>query len=221
MNILNEDVKRLPVLLLGFFLLSLGMVLTLKAGLGMSPWGVFHLGLSEISGLSMGVVTQLLGLAILMLSVLLVKTKVGMGTLLNVLLIGFYIDFFIKVITYIPESIYNQWLLLFIGLVLMTFGRSLYISARLGAGPRDGLFVGLSSLFNIEVKYMKPIIEITVLIIGFFLGGTVGYGTIVLSLSSGYLVQLFFKLLRFNPKTDKQSGFENYFIHKPSKNTSN
>ena len=211
MNILYNDLKKLPRLIVGFLFLSLGMTLTLKAGLGMSPWGVFHIGLTNVFDLSFGVITQLLGLFILAISVMMIKTKIGIGTLLNILLIGFYIDWFIEIITFVPSNGYEQLLLLAFGLLFMTFGRSLYISTSLGAGPRDGLFVGLSKLLNIEVKYMKPIIELTVLIIGYLLGGTVGIGTLILSLSTGYFVQRFFKLLKFDPKNHKQSGFEDYF----------
>ena len=88
----------------------------------------------------------------------------------------------------------------------MTFGRSLYISTRLGPGPRDGLFVGLSRITKVDVKYIKPTIEMSVLLLGFLLGGIVGYGTVFLIITSGYMVQYFFKILHFDPKTETQSS---------------
>lgn len=221
MKILKNDLKKVPILIIGFILLSFGMVLTLKSGLGMSPWGVFHTGLVKISDINLGDVTQLLGLLILSLSVIFVKTKIGIGTILNIVVIGSFINFFVEKITYIPDSNYTQFGLLFIGLIFMTFGRALYISTKLGAGPRDGLFVGLSGIFNVEVKYVKPAIELTVLLLGYLLGGEIGYGTIILSLSSGYLVQRFFKILGYDPRIDKQGGIVEYFLFYENEKTSN
>ncbi|MFK5883693.1 MAG: hypothetical protein QM489_05055 [Candidatus Izemoplasma sp.] len=220
MKLFYNDLKKTPILTIGFLFLSLGMVLTLKSGLGMSPWGVFHTGLVEMTGMSLGVITQVFGLFVLLISMIFVKTKVGIGTILNIAIIGIFVDVFDEIITYVPSTSYLEYGLLLVGLVLMTFGRALYISAKLGAGPRDGLFVGLSSLFNIEVKYMKPLIELTVLIIGYFLGGEIGIGTVILGLSSGYFVQSFFKVLGYNPRIDKQGGIDDYIASYKSKKTS-
>jgi len=214
MTNLKADSKKLPILFLGYIILALGIVLTKKSDLGMAPWGVFHQGLSLLLGLSFGVVTQLLGVIILTLSVVLLKTRVGIGTILNVLVVGSFIDAIDYFLNFHPVNIAEQSVILILGLITMTFGRSLYISSTLGSGPRDGMFVGMSKAFNIEIKYMKPIIELTVLVIGYFLGGVVGYGTIILSLTSGYFVQYFFKLLKFDPKTSKQSSINEYILKK-------
>ena len=96
----------------------------------------------------------------------------------------------------------------------MTFGRSLYISTKLGPGPRDGIFVGLSRITQIDVKYVKPAVEFTVLAIGFALGGIVGIGTLTSMLFSGYLVQYYFKKLGFNPKIENQRNLKEYLIIK-------
>ena len=92
----------------------------------------------------------------------------------------------------------------------MTFGRSLYISTKLGPGPRDGVFVGLSRITQLDVKYIKPAVEFTVLFVGFLLGGTVGIGTLTAMLFSGYLVQFYFKKLGFNPKIENQRNLREY-----------
>ena len=199
-----DILKHLSILLMGFVLISLGMVLTKRADLGMSAWGVFHQGLAKQLGLSFGVVTILLGLIILTFSIWLLKVKAGIGTILNVLVIGVVIDIFDYFITFIPSTMTERTVLLIVGLVIMTFGRALYISAALGEGPRDGLMIGLHKLLNIEIKYLKPTIEATVLLLGYLFGGTVGVGTIVIILASGYLVQLSFKLLHYDPKASKQ-----------------
>lgn len=210
MKTLMDDLREIPKLTIGFIFLSFGMVLTKRANLGMSPWGVFHQGLSVQFGLSFGVITIILGLIILGLSVLLLKTKIGIGTILNVAIIGFIIDLSDNLFTYIPVTTLEKTTLLVIGLIIMTFGRALYISVGLGEGPRDGLFVGLHLLTNIEIKYMKPTIEFTVLLFGYLLGGTVGLGTLLITVVSGYLVQTYFKFLKYDPKTSVQRRIIDY-----------
>ena len=211
MELLKKDIKKIPLLILGFILLSFGIVLTKRADLGMDAWGVFHQGLSVQFNLTFGRITVYLGLIILVLSILLLKTKIGMGTILNVLIIGYMIDFVDIIFTFIPTTLFEEIVLLVIGLIIFTFGRALYISAGLGEGPRDGLFVGLSRITKIEIKYMKPIIEFTVLLCGLILGGTRGFGTIFLIVTSGYFVQYYFKLLHYDSNVQKQRRFIDYF----------
>ena len=211
MELLKEDLKRIPLLLLGFILLSIGVMLTKRAVLGMDAWGVFHQGLSLNLGFTFGEITIYLGLLILIPSILLLKTKIGIGTILNILLVGLMIDLSDFVFTYIPITDIEKTVLLVAGLIIMTFGRALYISTGLGEGPRDGLFVGLSRITKIDIKYIKPAIEFTVLLSGFLLGGQVWFGTVFLMITSGYFVQYFFKLLHYDPKINKQRRFIDYF----------
>lgn len=195
MRKLKSDLQRLPTLSVGFIFLALGIMLTKRSDLGMAPWGVFHQGLSIQLTLSFGVVTQLVGLFVLVVSLVFLKTKIGLGTVLNVLLVGPLIDLYDAFILFEPLSIYAQYGTLVAGIILMTYGRSLYISAQLGSGPRDGVFVGLHQLTNIDIKYIKPSIEFTVLLLGYLLGGTAGVGTVLVVISSGYFVQMFMLLL--------------------------
>ena len=210
MDLLKEDIKKIPLLLLGFALLAFGMMLTMRADLGMNAWGVFHQGLSVIFGYSFGLITIYLGLVILFFSVILLKTKIGMGTILNILIVGLMFDLSDLLFTYVPSTIFDKTVLLVIGVIILTFGRALYISANLGAGPRDGLFVGLSRITKIEIKYIKPIIEFTVLLSGFLLGGTFGLGTVFLVVVSGYFIQYYFKLLNYDPRVKQQRRFIDY-----------
>lgn len=215
-NLLKKDLLKVPIVIIGFLFLSLGMILTKKAGLGMSSWGVLHQGISLNTGLTFGQVTLYLGLIILALSVIFLKSKVGIGTILNVLLIGFILDFYDNLITYTPSSDFIAGLLFICGLLIMTFGRSLYISTKLGPGPRDGIFVGLSRITQIDVKYIKPAVEFSILLVGFLLGlradeHLVGIGTVITILFSGYLVQFYFKKLGFNPKIKNQRNLKEYF----------
>ena len=199
-NLIKEDANKLGILLTGFFVMSLGITFNRLSGMGLSSWNIFHDGLSNHLGITFGVVTQLLGLVILLFSVVFLKTKVGPGTILNILLIGFLVDKMEEYIVITPESIGLRIALIITGILLMTMGRALYISSRLGPGPRDGLFVGISRVTNIQVKYIKPAIEFTVLIIGILLGGKFGVGTVLTIIVSGYLVQFFFKVFHFDPK---------------------
>lgn len=209
--LLVDDLKRLPILLLGFLLLSFGIWLTRESQIGMSPWGVFHDGLGKQVNMDFGTMIVIVGFIILAMSVIFLKSKVGIGTILNIAIVGNFINFLDYNLDFEYDSIFLAILVMSIGLLLMTFGRSLYISAKLGPGPRDGVFVGVSRLTKIDVKYVKPAIEFSILLIGYLLGGIVGIGTIISILVTSRLVHLFFKLLHFDPKSEHQSNFFDYF----------
>lgn len=212
MQELKNDLKRFPITLIGYLFLAFGIMLTMRSGLGMSPWGVFHQGLSYFTGASFGVITILVGLVVLGISVGFFKTKIGLGTIFNVLLVGWFIDLSNALFLYVPTTLFSQLLLFWMGLITLCFGRSLYIASRLGAGPRDGLFVGLSRKLHVEVKYVKPAIELTVLFVGFLFGGLVGYGTLIAAISSGYIIQVFFQLLSYDPSMKSESNIFRYFV---------
>lgn len=211
MTQLKNDMKRVPILLLGFIIMSFGLFLTKYAGLGMAPWGVFHDGLSKVLHIRFGLVIQLVGFIVLSISIICLRTKIGIGTILNVLLVGNLVDIFDGLIVVEPRTTVLKYIILSLGVITMTFGRSLYISARLGPGPRDGLFVGITRLTGMRAKYAKPLIEFVVLCIGIMLGGTVGVGTIILVLVSGYLVDYYFSLLHFDQTNKYQSNILVYF----------
>ena len=210
MDLFKSDLRKIPRLLIGLVVLALGIYLTKLSLLGMSSWSVFHDGLSIVTNLPFGVVTQLLGLVILVLSMNLLKTKVVLGTLFNIVFIGWFIDIFGIIYSTMPKDIVLQSFVLILGVLFTTLGRSLYIASKLGPGPRDGLFVGISRITKIQVKYVKITIELIVLGIGFLLGGTAGIGTVIIIVASGYLVQFFFKLFHFDSKSDKQSDVLEY-----------
>ena len=214
MELFKKDIKRLPMLFLGFLILALGMYLTKLSVLGMSSWSVFHDGLSIAIGLPFGVITQLLGLIILILSMSLLKSKVGLGTLFNIIFVGWFIDLFDLMYDVLPEKFIFQFIVLMFGVLLTPFGRSLYIASKLGPGPRDGLFVGLSRITKIQVRYVKITIELIVLLIGILLGGKAGIGTVIIIVVSGYIVQFFFKVFHFDPKSTKQSDILDYGFQK-------
>ena len=209
---MNEELQRIFRLFTGFLLLASGIYLTKIANLGLAPWGVFHDGLDQATNqtIGFGFLTLIVGAVLLIISVLFLKTKPGVGTFLNILIIGPTIELLQYIHDEEISTLYIQVLVFLAGLVIMSFGRSLYISAEYGQGPRDGIFVGLARITPLEVKYIKPLIELIVFVTGWILGGAVGAGTVIIVLVSGYLVQLFFKMLGYNPKTSKQRLFFNF-----------
>ncbi len=205
MSLKLKSLRQLVSLFSGFLFLIIGLYLTKQSSLGMNSWSVFHDGVSgQFSWMTFGIASLIIGIIILTVSMIFLKTKIGIGTILNIAIIGPCIDFLEWIYTFedIPRS--EMIMLLLIGILLTTFGRSLYISARLGPGPRDGLFVGIAAVFKIKVKYVKITIEFLVLFIGVLLGGLYGIGTVVAIVSSGYLVQFFFKILKYEPKESIQ-----------------
>jgi len=129
--------------------------------------------------------------------------------------IGLFIDIMDKYnLTLSPENYILKIIVLFFGLTIFNYGIYFYLKYELGAGPRDGLMVGMVKLTGISVKYIKPGIEITILIIGFILGGTVGIGTVLVTLFGGYILDIIFKLKNFNPKETNQRKFSDYIISK-------
>mgnify|MGYP000865727884 CR=1 FL=1 len=216
MELLKSDLKNVVVMLLGFLVMSLGITLIMDSQLGLFPWGVLHQGISTVIPLTFGQVTSYLGFIVLFFSVLFFKTNIGPGTILNILMVGPMIDLFDLMVNLPNDGYVFKTIFFVVGLILMSIGKALYISAKLGAGPRDGLFVGVSRVFKVEVKYVKPIIEVIVLASGYLLGGLVGIGTIITMFMSGYLVQTFFKLFKFESRSDRQRNILDYFRQKKS-----
>ncbi len=197
---LNSYPLRLLMLFLGFSLCALGLYFMLKADLGMNPWGTFHMGLTRVSGVSFGQATQLTGLALLILSPLL-RIIPGLGSILNMIFIGMFIDLYsyFDLISN-PSNLFDSLIYLGLGILILGFGMYLYLFTRLGAGPRDGLMIGLHKRFNISIGIVRSIIEVTALSLGFLMGGKVGIGTIITSLTLGPSLQYIFKIMKFDTK---------------------
>lgn len=189
----NRDPYAYIQMMVGFFVLAAGIVFTLKSNLGMSPWSVFHVGITNHTLLTLGRVTQVVGLIIVILS-LAFHIYPGVGTLLNVIFIGFFVDL---INPYIPfmHNYSTQTGVLVWGVLLIGLGTGLYINANLGAGPRDGLMLGLHQKTGKSIRLVRNSIEATVLVIGFFLGGPVGIGTVVFALLIGPSVQFFLRII--------------------------
>lgn len=179
--------KRLLPLLIGFVIWGLAVALQVRAELGLSPWDVFHQGLGNRLGITIGMAGVVTSVGVLLLWIPL-RMKPGLGTVLNALVIGPSADFFLTILPPVDDLVI-RWAFLLIGILLMGVGSALYLPARLGAGPRDGVMVGLNRKYGFSIRFARTIVEVCALIIGWFLGGTVGLGTLVGALGIGPTIQ--------------------------------
>jgi uncharacterized membrane protein YczE len=180
----------------GLVLFGLGISLMVRAGLGVPPWDVFHQGVSELTGLPMGTVIIVTGLAILLAWIPL-HQRVGVGTVLNAVVIGLTVDLVLALLPTAPGVLAGLGFLA-AGLASVAAGSGLYIGAGLGAGPRDGLMLGLAAR-GLSVRAARTAIEVGVLVVGWTLGGTVGIGTLVFAVAIGPMVHVALPLLRLRP----------------------
>jgi len=180
---------RFIQLLTGLCVFGLGAALMVRANLGLDPWNVFHQGLSGLTGLSLGLLSILSGVVVMLLWIPL-RQKPGIGTIANILVIGLSLDLFLWML---PEL--QGWALrlgaLALGVVLTGIGSAAYIGVGMGTGPRDGLMVGLNQRLGWSIRISRMLVEVVVLAIGWLLGGVAGVGTVVFALAIGPLVQLF------------------------------
>ena len=180
--------RRVPQLFLGLALYGVSMALMVESGLGLTSWDVFHQGVSKATGISFGTVVILAGIPVLLLWM---RQRPGFGTIANLIVIGFVVDGALAVLP-AGESLAVRITYLISGILLNGVATGLYIGARFGTGPRDGLMTGLVSRFpKLSIRLVRTGIELFVLSVGFLLGGTVGIGTIAYALAIGPLAHLF------------------------------
>jgi uncharacterized membrane protein YczE len=183
---------RLIRLVVGLLLYGFTLAMLVNAGLGLDPWDVLHEGLTHHVPLTFGQVTIAVGALVLLLWIPL-KQRPGIGTVLNVIVIGLAADAGIALVP-VPEDVWARVALLVVGVIGNGLAGALYIGAHLGPGPRDGLWVALVARSGLSVRVVRTSLELTVLTTGFLLGGTVGVGTVLYALAIGPLVQFFLGL---------------------------
>ncbi len=172
----------------GLTLFGLGEGLLIVSFTGASPWSVLAQGISLNANLSIGTITLLISIAVLILWIPLGQ-KPGMGTIFNALIIALMIDLCIKFIP-TPSSYMNQLILAVVSVITVGIGGGIYLVSNLGAGPRDGLMIGLQKISNSPIAVVRATIEITVVSVGWYLGGTVGIGTLLFAFGIGPCVAL-------------------------------
>jgi uncharacterized membrane protein YczE len=185
--------RRVGQLLVGLFLYGIAIAMMVQAGIGVSPWDVLTQGISRQTGLAFGLVTNLVGLLVLVLWIP-IRQKPGPGTLLNVLLIGPSAQLGLWLIP-TPHVAGEQVLLFAGGLSLLAIATGLYIGARFGPGPRDGLMTGIHRRWGWRLWIVRTSIEVVVLSVGWLLGGNVGVGTIAFAVLVGPMVNVTIPLL--------------------------
>lgn len=194
---MNNFFRRFLYLLIGLFLYALGIVITMKANLGFAPWEVFHWGIGKTIGMTIGNVSILTGLLICVI-VILMGEKLGLGTILNMILIGVFIDLLIS-LNLIPQvnGLISGAAMMIAGLFIISFGSYFYISSGFGAGPRDSLMVAIKRKTKLPVGLCRGMLEISVVLTGWMLGGPVGIGTMLAAFGISFCIQIVFSLMKF------------------------
>ena len=202
----NRPARRLVQLVWGLFLYGIAIALMVRAGIGVAPWDVLTQGIVHQTGIPFGLVTNLTGVVVLLFWIPL-RQMPGVGTVLNVLLIGPSAQLGL---TFVPQQTvpWVQALMFAGGLILLAIATGLYIGARLGPGPRDGLMTGLHARTGWKIWVVRTLIEVTVLTIGWLLGGQVGIGTLAFALLVGPMVNLTLPVLsvRLGPAPDRSGA---------------
>ena len=196
--------RRFLSVLIGLPLYGLAVALMIHAGIGLEPWGVFHQGLANLSGISYGVVSIIVGAGVLLLWIPL-RQKLGVGTAMNVVIIGLSVDLFLPIV---PIATNFWWGLLefTIGILVNGLAIAMYVGGGLGAGPRDGLMTGLVNRFDKPVWLVRTSIEVVVVMMGWIIGGPLGLGTVYYALTIGpvaHLLMPWFALDKSTPGSGK------------------
>ena len=195
---------RLVMLYLGLALYGASGALQVRSGLGLDPWDVLHQGIAAHTGLAIGTVSIIVG-AVVLLGWIPLRQWPGLGTVSNVVLVGSSMN---VTLALLPASDLLAWRIpeMLGGVVLCGLASGMYIGARFGPGPRDGLMTGLARRTGRSLRLVRVCIELTVLAIGWLLGGTVGIGTVLFAVSIGPLVQFFLPLLDTAAPADVPRG---------------
>lgn len=191
-------IYRILRLFTGLIFYAVGIVMTIHANLGLAPWDVFHQGLSKVINISMGQASIGIGLILIIINSLFGE-RLGWGTICNMFFIGFFMD--ILMFNHLIP-IFDNWILrlimLLFGMFLIGIASIFYIGASLGAGPRDGLMIALTKKTGKSVRFIRNSIELSVLGVGYLLGGFIGIGTLITALAIGYIIQFTFRLFHFD-----------------------
>jgi uncharacterized membrane protein YczE len=208
---MKQFLIRLLRLIFGLFLFALGIVVTMNAHIGYAPWDVFHVGLAKMVSLSIGTVSIITGVVIVIITLLLGE-KLGLGTILNMVLIGIFLDILLEFhIVPIASNLVFGIIMNVVGLFIIAFASYFYIGSAFGAGPRDSLMVALTRKTGLPIGICRGTIELIAVFIGWRLGGMLGIGTIISAFVIGFCVQITFKLLKFDVTKVKHETLDQTF----------
>ena len=184
---MSTKIRKFIQVFSGTSLIGVGISLNYLANLGLGPWGVFHDGLSKTLGISYGRTIIITGVAVMLLWIPL-KQKPGLGTIVDIFLVGIVADLIILNFE-LSDSIFLSLTLIAFGIILIGAGTAIYVGADLGAGPRDGVMVGLETI-GLKIGTARNLIELFAFLTGWLLGGLVGYVTILFVIGIGPVVQM-------------------------------
>jgi len=192
---MKPPLASVAFLVIGLVIFGIGEALLVTAGVGVSPWTVFAEGVTNITGWSLGFATFIISACVLVLWIPLKRTP-GMGTILNAIIIALVLEYLLP---YLPtfESYVANAVLALTGVFVTGFGGAIYLIANLGPGPRDGLMTGLQAVTRQPIALVRTVLELTVVAIGWALGGTVGLGTVLFALGIGPAVAIGMQILQF------------------------
>jgi uncharacterized membrane protein YczE len=196
-------IERIARCAAGLFCFGAGIACFVHSNLGVPPWDVLHQGISEKADIKMGTVIIIVGV-VLLLAWIPLRMKPGIGTIMNAVQIGL-VENFMEDLLPNSDLIVARVAYLIAGMLFIAFGSGLYIGAELGSGPRDGLMLGLNKRFGISIRLARTTIEIVVLVVGLFLGGSIGLGTFVFAFGIGPLVQKALLALRMPPSLNESA----------------
>lgn len=206
-NTFARDFLRIQV---GFILFGLAITLMIRGDLGTSAWAVLEVALAYKFGVSIGTMTVIMGFLVLT-SAVLMRERLGWGTLANILSIGPWVDMWLSFIPSITENLLLQVGMLLLAIFLMGLASAIYIGVDAGAGPRDSLMLAIKRTTGVSIRVARALIEVTVVTVGWLLGGPAGIGTLVYALLVGPSIQWGFKIFKVQPhKEDEvvQAGIE-------------
>ncbi|OOR98251.1 hypothetical protein B0187_09170 [Haemophilus paracuniculus] len=179
--------QTLAIISIAMSLMGVGDGLLVLASLGSTPWTVLSQGIALQTGLSIGTVVAIVSVVVLLLWIPL-KLRFGLGTILNIILIAIFIDLTVSFVP-VPEDLMVRIAFMVAGILVFGIGTTFYLSCKLGAGPRDGLMVGICQRYGWNVGRVRTSIEVIVCVLGALLGGTLGVSTVVFALSVGWIIQ--------------------------------
>ncbi|MGV3487865.1 MAG: YczE/YyaS/YitT family protein [Tuberibacillus sp.] len=186
-TLMSHWVISWSIFILGLMIMGFGIALMIQAELGCSPWDVLHIGLFKHFGLTVGTWSIFVGVFIVFITCVLTRTWPSAGTVVNMLLLGVFIDIFLAIFN-TPATIYGKWFMLIVGIIINGAGIAFYIAADKGAGPRDTLMLYLTQITKWKIATIRRILEVGVLICGWWMGGPVFYGTVFYAVTIGTIV---------------------------------
>jgi uncharacterized membrane protein YczE len=198
----NTFIRDFFVIQIGFALYGLSIAMSIQADLGTNTWSVFEVALSRITGISIGRMSIIVAAGVLII-VLLLREKVGWGTLGNILSIGLWLDLFLSLIPFIEDNFILQLAMLLGCILIQGVASAIYIGVDAGAGPRDSLMLAVHRTTKLSLRLSRAVVELTVFIIGWLLGGPAGIGTLIFALLIGPAVQWAFKVFKVHPHKEE------------------